>query len=258
LRRCELTLCCLEGEHAGAHESVEASGKDDLVPRYWRYSIRECIMSPSSVKDRKVRRQALQYTVVGDELYKRTMDGVLLMCLGEKRAKVAMGEVHEGMCGTHQLAHKMRWMLKRVGFYWPSMISDCFKYYKVCEACQRFGDIQIAPASMLHPIVKPWLFRGWGLDFVGEIHPSSSKGHHFVLVATDYFSKWTEAVPLKNMTHREIIQFMTEHIIHWSGLPQTLTTDQGLPFISHEFKEFAASLKIKLLNSCNTVIFIGK
>jgi hypothetical protein len=32
-------------------------------------------------------------------------------------------------------------------------------------------------ASMLHPIVKPWPFRGWGLDFIGEIHPSSSKGH---------------------------------------------------------------------------------
>jgi hypothetical protein len=42
------------------------------------------------------------------------------------------------------------------------------------------------------------------LDFLGEIHPSSSRGHQFVLVATDYFTKWTEAAPLKNMTEREI------------------------------------------------------
>jgi hypothetical protein len=67
--------------------------------------------------------------VVGDELYRRSMDGLLLKCLSEEHAKIAMGEVHEGMCETHQSVHKMRWMIKRAGFYWPSMIDDCFKYY---------------------------------------------------------------------------------------------------------------------------------
>jgi hypothetical protein len=65
----------------------------------------------------------------------------------------------------------------------------------------------------------------------------SSKGHHFVLVATDYFTKWTEAVPLKNMTHKEVIEFITEHIIHRFGIPQTLTTDQGTSFVSKEVRE---------------------
>ena len=80
------------------------------------------------------------------------------------------------------------------------MISDCFGYYKGCEECQRFGDLQMVPAALMHPIIKPWTFRSWGLDFIGQINPRSSKGHRFVLVATDYFTKWTEAVPLKNMT----------------------------------------------------------
>jgi hypothetical protein len=40
-----------------------------------------------------------------------------------------------------------------------------------------FGGVQLAPTSMLHPIIKPWPFRGWALDFVGQIHPVSSKGH---------------------------------------------------------------------------------
>jgi hypothetical protein len=48
-----------------------------------------------------------------------------------------------------------------------------------------------------------------------------------MLVATDYFTKWTEAVALKNMTHKEVIEFITEHIIHRFGIPQNLTTDQG-------------------------------
>ena len=87
-----------------------------------------------------------------------------------------------------------------------------------------------------------------GLDFIGQINPPSSKGHRFVLVATDYFTKWTEAVPLKNMTHREVIEFITEHIIYKFGIPQTLTTDQGSSFISKEVRAFIESYKIKLLN----------
>jgi hypothetical protein len=73
-----------------------------------------------------------------------------------------------------------------------------------------FGNIQLAPPSVMNSIVKPWSFRGWGLNFIGEIHPRSSKGHRFILVATDYFTKWTEAIPLRNMTHQEVISFMQE------------------------------------------------
>jgi transposase InsO family protein len=51
------------------------------------------------------------------------------------------------------------------------------------------------------------------------------------------------------MTHREVISFVQEHIIYWFGVPQTLTTDQGPSFMSHQFTEFAESMKIKLLNS---------
>jgi IS30 family transposase len=87
------------------------------------------------------------------------------------------------------------------------------------------------------------------LDFVGEVHPSSSKGHRFVLVTTDYFTKWIEAVPLKHMTHKEVINFVLEHIVHQFGFPQTLTVDQGAAFMSHQFSEFADLLKIKLMNS---------
>jgi hypothetical protein len=101
------------------------------------------------------------------------------------------------------------------------------------------------PAAKLHPIIKPWPFRGWGLDFIGQIHPPSSKGHRFVLVATYYFTKWIEAVHLKNMTHKEVIEFITEHIIHRFGIPQTLTTDQETSFMSNEVRDFAELYKIK-------------
>jgi hypothetical protein len=52
-------------------------------------------------------------------------------CLG-------VGCYNEGICGTHQLTHKMKWLLQRVGFYWSTMLNDCFRYYKGCESCLGF------------------------------------------------------------------------------------------------------------------------
>jgi hypothetical protein len=80
------------------------------------------------------------------------------------------------------------------------MLEDCFEYYKGCPDCQKFGNIQRVPASALNPIIKTWPFRGWGIDFIGQINPPSNKGHKFVLLATDYFTKWVQAIPLKKVT----------------------------------------------------------
>ena len=55
--------------------------------------------------------------------------------------------------------------------------------------------------------------------------------------------------PLKNLIHKEVIEFIMEHIIHRFGIPQTLTTDQSSSFISKEVCSFAESYKIKLHNS---------
>jgi hypothetical protein len=160
-----------------------------------------------------------------------------------------MGEVYEDIYGTHQPAHKLKWLLRHVGFYWPTIINDCFRYYKGCKSCQKFKDVQLAPTTMLHLIIKQWSFHGWALDFVDQIHPALSKGYQFVLVATDYFTKWTEVVPLKNIMYKEVIHFISEHIIHRFRIAQTLTTDQGSSYISHQVYEFVESIKIKLLSS---------
>jgi len=101
----------------------------------------------------------------------------------------------------------------------------------------------------MNPIVKPWPFRGWGIYLIGQIFPSSSKGHKFVLVATNYFTKWVEAIPLKIASSTNVIEFIQEHIIYRFGVPQSITTDQGKMFTSEEFEDLAASIGFKLINS---------
>jgi hypothetical protein len=105
--------------------------------------------------------------VLDKTLYRRTIDYLLLKFLGSNQSKITMGEDHKGICGTHQSAHKTKWLFYHVEFYWSTMLNDYIRYYNGCESCQKFGDVQLAPSAMLHPIIKPWSFRGWVLHFVG-------------------------------------------------------------------------------------------
>jgi hypothetical protein len=88
-----------------------------IDPNDWRTPLIRYLEDPGHIADRKVRRQALKYAVLDNTLYRRTIDGLLLKCLGLDQSRIAMREVHEGIYGTHQSAHKIKWLLHRAGFY---------------------------------------------------------------------------------------------------------------------------------------------
>jgi hypothetical protein len=124
-----------------SRNSDEASEMTTIDPDDWRTPLVCYLENSGHIADRKVRRQALKYVMLDNTLYCQTIDGLLLKSLGSDQSKITMEEVHEGICGTYQLAHKMKWLLHRAGFYWLLMINDCFRYYKSCELCQRFGNV---------------------------------------------------------------------------------------------------------------------
>jgi hypothetical protein len=101
----------------------------------------EYLQDPKGTSDRKVRRWTLKFILDNDELYRQTADDLFLKCLGPDQARLAMAEVHDGVCGTHQSTPKMKLLLRRGCFYCPTMIVDSFRYYKGCEECRKHGDV---------------------------------------------------------------------------------------------------------------------
>ena len=69
--------------------------------------------------------------------------------------------------------------------------------------------------------MKPWPFRGWALDLIGEIRPASSKSQKYILVGIDYFTKWIEAIPLVNVDQENVIEFIQKNIIFRYGIHET-------------------------------------
>jgi len=83
----------------------------------WRKEMIDYLKDPSKKVERRVRFQATKYILLEEELYYRTVDGVLLKCLSDDEARSLMGEIHEGVCGAHQSAFKMKWMIRRNRYY---------------------------------------------------------------------------------------------------------------------------------------------
>lgn len=88
------------------------------------------------------------------------------------------------------------------------MLKDCIGFTKEYQECQIHASVQHVPASKLYAVIKSWPFRGWVLDVIGEIRPTTSKQQKFILVGIDYFMKWIKVVPLVKVDQEVMIEFI--------------------------------------------------
>eukprot|EP00253_Pinus_taeda_P007067 PITA_07067 len=114
-----------------------------------------------------------------------------------------MYDFHKGDCGGHLFWKTTANKVLRARYYWLTLFSDVYKIVMSCHECQVFqGKIKLLPLPLkLVEVNAP--FQQWGLNFIGEIHPTSSAQHKWILTATDYFTKWIEAIPTRQATDTE-------------------------------------------------------
>ena len=87
------------------------------------------------------------------------------------------------------------------------------------------------------------------MDFIGEINPSSSRKHKWILTATDFFTKWVESIPTRNAIDNVIISFIQENIFSRFGCPKKLLTDNAKYFKSKAMVTFCEENGIFLKHS---------
>ncbi|CAN6551667.1 unnamed protein product [Malus baccata var. baccata] len=66
--------------------------------------------------------------IASGNLLRKTPDGLLLKCLGQEESMKVMADVHEGICGAHQVGTKMGWLIRRYGYFWPDVEKNCKSY----------------------------------------------------------------------------------------------------------------------------------
>ena len=88
-----------------------------------------------------------------------------------------------------------------------------------------------------------------GIDFIGEINPTSSGQHRCILIATNYFTKWVEVVPTRQATDAIIIEFLLSNIMSRFGCPRKIVTDNAKAFTSTKLVKFYSEYNIILSHS---------
>jgi hypothetical protein len=115
----------------------------------------------------------------------------------------------------------------RSQYYWPQMFEAIKDYIRSCDRCQRRGRHRIP--GPLHPIPVGEPFSKIGIDIVGPL-PITTKGNRYIVVTTDYFTKWPEAEAISEATGKRVAEFIYQTIICRHGCPKQLLSDRGTHF----------------------------
>jgi hypothetical protein len=123
-----------------------------------------------------------------------------------------INEYHSGACGGHLSGLVTTQKILQTDYFWLSLFKDCVEVVKKCHPCQVFTRNMCSKLSLMHPFIIIGPFTKWGVD-VMDYNPTSVGGHHHIIVAVDYFTKWDEAMPTIK-SYGEIATFLTfNHII---------------------------------------------
>ncbi|RVW93594.1 Pol polyprotein [Vitis vinifera] len=157
-----------------------------------------------------------------------------------------MSELYEDICGNHSGGRTLAYQTHSQGYYWPTMKKYTKVYATKCDKCQRYAPVPHMPAKTLNLVTSPLPFTQWGMDIVRPL-PITAAQKKFLLVATDYFSKWVEAEAYASIKDKDVTKFIWKNIACRFGIPQTIIADNGPQFDNSTFKTFCSELNIKNL-----------
>jgi len=200
-------------------------------------------------KSRILKLKATNFCIMTNALYWKDPGVVLLNCLVEEEAKQVTDDFHKGDCVAHLFWKTTANKILRSGYYWPTLFSNVYKMVTSYHECQIFqGKRKLQPFPLkLVEVSAP--FQQWGLDFIGEIHPTSSAQHKWILTTIKYFTKWLDAVPTRQAIDTVIIQFLENNILSRFGCPNKLITDNETSFKSKKMIDFCNKYQITLGHS---------
>lgn len=219
---------------------------EEIKDKWYKNMAKKVENAPLRYSKWQVREGKLFKAVRVDFPELRSVKDCWKMVIPKEKRKEVLRECHDMPTAGHLGIYKTHDRVAR-RYYWPMMKSDISRYVNSCETCQRIKPEQKLPAGHMREqqrtAEQPWQIIS--MDLVGPL-PRSSKGHCYVFVVTDNFSKYSLFFPLRKATASSVVKILEEQIFHVYGVPELIQSDNGTQFTSKALTRLIEQYSVKL------------
>lgn len=127
---------------------------------------------------------------------------------------------HQGVRRTKELV--------RERCYWPGMGAEIERYCQECQRCILSKAVQPAAKMYQGSIIASRPLEVLAIDFT-LLEPATD-GRENVLVMTNVFSKYTQAIPTRNQNAATVAKVLVNNWFNQFGIPMRIHSDQGAEF----------------------------
>ena len=163
---------------------------------------------------------------------------VVPMQMRREVLSTAHSDQSSGHMGVNKTAFRVR-----QHFYWPDLTTDVKVFCSACPVCRACSNPNPTARAPMQSMQVGYPFQRIAIDILGGL-PVTGRGSKYVLVISDYFTRWPEAIPMPNMTADTFARTLFDNVIYRFGCPDVIHSDQGSQFMSALFKQLYKLLDI--------------
>ena len=168
-----------------------------------------------------------------------------LIVVPQVAKRSVLEQLHDSkVTGGHFALHKTL-ERTRQRFWWPMMRRDIDKWIKSCRPCAARSTAGRNLKAELPPITVGVRLAKVAANILGPVTRNRDTGNKYILVITDYFTKYVITVALSTITAADVAKAFVEKWVLRFGAPDTLHTDQGTNFCSELMTEVCTLLNIE-------------
>ena len=150
-------------------------------------------------------------------------------------------EVHDkaGQMGVEKILAR----LEKRG-WWPGYTTDVMNWVRCCGVCARRKGPAVNPRAPVMSVPIGSSMEMLVMGILGPL-PVSNKGNRYLLVISDYYTKWPEVFPLPNQKATTVAKVLYNEMILRFGVPLVLHIDQGSNYDGSVMRELCSLLGMK-------------
>ena len=182
---------------------------------------------------RYIEKYSKEFSIIANQFYHQGKDENLRIYVTKSEYLSVFTHAHSYVFGGNFFIDVTAKTELRVGLWWPTLHKDADEFIKRWDECQRYKAPIRRDKMPLRPMMGACKFAKWGIDFVGPIDPPAAYTNaQYIIVATDYMTKWVEAKATPKNDSHTTTKFLYENVFTRYSLPIEIVSDRGSHFLN--------------------------